>query len=52
MTSRQERIPVTGRVLITPAGAGREAAWRGIPRGRSTANTGPDPRDPGASASR
>ncbi|MGW0797370.1 hypothetical protein [Streptomyces sp. NPDC002692] len=52
MTPRQKMVSITGRGLITPAGVGREATWKGIPRGRSTAPTGPELKDPGASASR
>ncbi|WP_187286099.1 hypothetical protein [Streptomyces sp. ME109] len=52
MTSRQREVPITGRGLITPAGVGREATRKGIPRGRSTAPTGPELKDPGASTSR
>ncbi|MER6437100.1 hypothetical protein ABT275_12185 [Streptomyces sp. NPDC001185] len=52
MTFRQKAVPITGRGRITPAGVGREATWKGIPRGRSTAPTGPELKDSSASTSR
>ncbi|MBT2386623.1 beta-ketoacyl synthase [Streptomyces sp. ISL-11] len=39
MTSQE--VAVTGLGLITPAGVGREATWRGLCRGISTARTDP-----------